>query len=115
MGGGITAGLAGAALVITNGLFGLLFLVPLTAAAGTEPHFMTLSGKVWFAAFSLGLFCSGLGYFLWYWVLQRVQVAQAASFLYLNPVVTTVLARLLLNESVGMVTVTGGLLTIAGV
>ncbi len=97
------------------GLFGLLFLVPLTGVAGTWPHLLTLSGRAWFSVFFLGLFCSGLGYFLWYWVLRRVQAAQAAAFLYLNPVVTTVLARVLLNEKVGAATVAGGLVTIAGV
>jgi drug/metabolite transporter (DMT)-like permease len=66
-----------------------------------------VSAKAWLSAAFLGLVCCAAGYTLWYWVIQRAPVQQAALSLFLQPVFGTVFATLLLGESVGFGTLVG--------
>jgi drug/metabolite transporter (DMT)-like permease len=97
------------------GLFGLAFLAPAAFASGGYPPLASLSGRTWAAVMFLGLLCSGVGYFLWYWALSRMEAARAAAFMYLNPLVTALAGWVMLGEIPRMATVIGGLVTIGGV
>ena len=74
-----------------------------------------LSTSGWIAVLFLGIACSGLGYLFWYGALEKIEASQVAAFLYLEPLVTLAAAVGLLGESVGLTTVVGGLLVLAGV
>jgi drug/metabolite transporter (DMT)-like permease len=94
---------------------GTLMLLPLfVVTAGWRPltHLSPVGiGAVLF----LGLGCSGLAYLWWYAALERIETSKVATFLYLEPLVTLAAAVVLLHEEVGLATVLGGLIVLAGV
>jgi drug/metabolite transporter (DMT)-like permease len=94
---------------------GWAMLVPLFVLAGGWADYDRLTTAGWAAVVFLGLGCSGLAYWLWYGALERIDTAKVAAFLYLEPLVTLAAAVALLGEPVGVATVAGGLLVLAGV
>ena len=69
----------------------------------------------WAGIAFLGIFCSGFAYIFWYDALQTLPVAQTGTFLYLEPVITVIVAALFLKEHLYLATLLGGLLILAGV
>lgn len=63
----------------------------------------------------LGVVPTALGYTLWAYATARAPVAQVASLLYLEPVITFVLAWMLLGEIPLLPTLAGAVLALAGV
>jgi drug/metabolite transporter (DMT)-like permease len=96
-------------------LGGVLWLTPLFLLFGAWRDFARLSATGWLAVLFLGLLCSGAGYLFWYGALARVDASRVAAFLYLEPLVTLAAAALLLGETVGVPTLAGGALLVAGV
>lgn len=96
-------------------LFGWAMLAPLFLMASAWRDYGRLTPAGWGALLFLGLACSGLGYLFWYGALERIEASRVASFLYLEPLVTLTAAVLLLGEQVGVVTVVGGAVLLAGV
>src|SRR5262245_6205119 len=90
-------------------------LLPLFLGAGVYRDFGRLSPSGWLAVLFLGLLCSGAGYLFWYGALARVDASRVAAFLYLEPLVTLGAAALLLGETIGVATLAGGALLVAGV
>lgn len=95
--------------------FGWLFSSVLFAfgPGWTDLTNLTLNG--WMAIGFLGVICSGLAYIFWYDALQALPSAQVGVFLYLEPVVTVVVAALLLGEPLLAATLGGGLIILLGV
>jgi drug/metabolite transporter (DMT)-like permease len=96
-------------------LGGVLWLTPLFLLFGAWRDFARLSATGWLAVLFLGLLCSGAGYLFWYGALARVDASRVAAFLYLEPLVTLGAAALLLGETIGVATLAGGALLVAGV
>ncbi len=96
-------------------LVGGLMLTPLFLGTGGWREYATLSGAGIAAVLYLGIGASGLGYLFWYGALERVEASRVAAFLYLEPLVTLVTAVALLHEPVGLTTLAGGLVVLAGV
>lgn len=71
--------------------------------------------KGWGAILVLGIFGSGLAYIAWYDALQALPASQLGVFLNIEPLVTTVLAALLLNEAITLLVLLGGAIIIAGI
>jgi drug/metabolite transporter (DMT)-like permease len=94
---------------------GWAMLVPLFVRAGAWREYGGLSATGWVAVLFLGLGCSGLAYWLWYGALERIETAKVAAFLYLEPLVTLAAAVAMLGEPVGLATIAGGLMVLAGV
>jgi drug/metabolite transporter (DMT)-like permease len=69
----------------------------------------------WIAITFLGVFCSGIAYIFWYDALKVLPVAQTGAFLYLEPVITVIVAALVLKESVLLATLIGGITILVGV
>ena len=69
-----------------------------------------VSGRAWGSLVFLGAGASVFGYGVWYWVLRRVPVSQAALTLFLQPIFGTVFGYVLIGEAVGWNTVVGGAL-----
>ena len=59
-----------------------------------------LSVEGWISIIFLGLACSGLAYVFWYDALLEAGASQVASFLYLEPIVTVVVAATRIGERV---------------
>ena len=94
---------------------GWAMMIPFFVAAAGWHEYRDLSSTSVMAILFLGIGCSGLGYWLWYAALERIDASQVAAFLYLEPLVTLLAAVALLGESVGLSTIVGGVLVLVGV
>jgi drug/metabolite transporter (DMT)-like permease len=101
-------------MTVTMGL-GWLMLLPLFASSAEWSEMQGLSWESCTALLFLGLLCSGVAYVFWYDALGAAGAGQVASFLYLEPLVTLVVAVLFLNEQPAIGTLVGGGLILAGV
>ena len=84
-------------------------------AKGGLSQIGTIPWEGWTGIAFLGIFCSGLAYIFWYDALQALPVAQTGAFLYFEPVVTVIVAVLVLKERLYLATLLGGVLILAGV
>jgi len=96
-------------------LMGWLMLAPPFLASAGWSDLARLSPSGLGALLFLGLAASGLGYLFWYGAIERLETSRVAAFLYLEPLVTLAAAVVLLGEPVGLTTVAGGLVVMAGV
>jgi len=76
------------------------------------PH---LSHAGWAGIAFLGIFCSGLAYIAWYDALQALPAAQVGAFLYIEPLVTMLIAALVLGEKITPASLVGGGIILLGV
>lgn len=74
-----------------------------------------LSQAGWLGIGFLGIACSGLAYIFWYDALQAIPVSQVGAFLYLEPLVTVVVAAVILAEPLLLASLMGGGLILFGV
>lgn len=96
-------------------LIGWLLLLPLFVREAGWRALPGLSGEGLIAVLFLGLGCSGIAYRFWFGALEKLEASQVAAFLYLEPLVTVAAAVPLLHEEVGVATVVGGGVVLAGV
>jgi drug/metabolite transporter (DMT)-like permease len=95
--------------------FGWLFITALFLAGPGLSEIDQLGMDGWLAIGFLGIACSGVAYIFWYDALQALPASQVGAFLYLEPLVTTLLAASLLNESLTWATLAGGAVILLGV
>jgi drug/metabolite transporter (DMT)-like permease len=74
-----------------------------------------LTWEGWLGIGFLGIFCSGLAYIAWYDALQALPVAQTGAFIYIEPLVTVVVAALVLSEPLLWASLLGGGIILLGV
>jgi drug/metabolite transporter (DMT)-like permease len=98
--------------VMTGGWFMSAIPWVLTGGLG-RVGLLTPSG--WTAIVFLGVLCSGLAYVYWYDALRVLPTAKVGSLLYLEPLVTMVVAAALLGEPIMLSSVVGGLVILAGI
>lgn len=94
---------------------GLLFtsILFFTGPGLSEIRQLTLDG--WLGIGFLGVFCSGFAYVFWYDALQTLPASRVGVFLYLEPLVTVVVAALILGEPILLAALFGGALILGGV
>jgi drug/metabolite transporter (DMT)-like permease len=95
--------------------FGWLFTSLLLVIGPGLSEVPALDGAGWAAIIFLGVFCSGLAYIGWYDALQVLPVAQSGAFIYIEPLVTVVVAGIILGESFNLASVLGGGAILLGV
>lgn len=95
--------------------FGWLFTSILFFVGSGVSEILTIPWNGWIAIGFLGVFCSGIAYIFWYDALQALPVAQTGAFLYFEPIVTLVVAVILLRETILLATLIGGITIIVGV
>ena len=74
-----------------------------------------LSIEGWMGILFLGIFCSGFAYIFWYEGLHVLSVAQAGSFVYLEPFITVILAAIILDENLLWTSILGGIIILVGI
>jgi len=102
--------------LVTTGwqmLFGGIVLAVSGAAAGE--HIGTPSGESAWAWAYLVVIGSLVAYTSYTWLLRNAPISQVSTYAYVNPVVAVILGALILNESVGIVTVVGTAVIVASV
>jgi len=92
-------------------LFTSLLFLPTRGLA--EIGSLTFNG--WMGISFLGIFCSGLAYIAWYDALKALTTAQTGVFLYIEPIVTVVVAFLILEEAITPALLLGGAVILFGV
>ncbi|MGC8879098.1 MAG: DMT family transporter [Anaerolineae bacterium] len=93
------------------GLIGALAMTPLAVAEGITLHW---SAEVWGALLGLAIGCGAAAYLLWWYAARQLPISQAGVFLYLTPVVSTLLGILVLGEPLTIATAAGAGLVLGG-
>ena len=103
-------------VMATGWLFSSVLFLAVRGQAGpgfSEFTHLTLNG--WLGVGFLGIICSGFAYVFYYDALQVIPASQAGVFLYLEPLVTLVVAAIILGEPLLLVSLLGGAVILAGV
>jgi drug/metabolite transporter (DMT)-like permease len=95
--------------------FGWLFSSALFFAGHGLGQIHNLAWDGWLGIAFLGVFCSGLAYIFWYDALQTLPIAQTGAFLYIEPIVTVIVAAIVLGEQLFIATLIGGATILGGV
>lgn len=69
----------------------------------------------WLGVAFLGIFCSGFAYIFWYDALKIIPASQLGVFLYIEPLITMVVAALIIQESLVLAGILGGAIILLGV
>ncbi len=83
-----------------------------------NPHFDAVSRLPldgWLAVLFLGILCSGLAYIFWYDALKSIPASQVGVFLYIEPMVTVLVAWVVLGEQLTWAAWLGGAIILAGI
>lgn len=96
-------------------ILGWIFLIPWAIIDGGLGTLEMVSIEGWVAVTFLGVICSGAAYFLWFSALEQIDATQVGVFLYLEPIVTVVLAWMILGEMISIAIIFGGAAILLGV
>jgi drug/metabolite transporter (DMT)-like permease len=96
-------------------IIGTLMFIPIGIIPTIRFPFETLTTSSWMAILYLAIITSVLSYFLWYFALGRAEASKVALFTNLQPIITTILAVVLLGQGVTVPFVVGGIVALAGV
>ena len=77
--------------------------------------FMTIPPKILIAILTYGILTMGVGHWLWLEGLSQKGATKAGAFIYLEPIVTTLTALVLIGEKLTLLSYIGGFLIIGGV
>ncbi len=96
-------------------VLGTVLFIPIGLLPALEFPYETLTAAHWMGILYLGILTSVFSYFLWYYALARLEAGKVALFSNLQPILTTILAVLLLGQSVTIAFLVGGAIAITGV
>lgn len=94
---------------------GWLLSNPLFFGTGGLAEVARLTPEGWLAVAFLGVICSGVAYIFWYDALAVLPATQVGAFIYLEPLVTVVVAALLLGEPITWASLVGGAVILLGI
>jgi drug/metabolite transporter (DMT)-like permease len=95
--------------------FGWLFSTVLLLFTGGFGGLSALKVDGWLGIAFLGFFCSGLAYIFWYDALKVLSSAEAGAFIYLEPIVTVLVAAIVIPEPLQTPAILGGIAILVGV
>jgi drug/metabolite transporter (DMT)-like permease len=96
-------------------IIGMVLYLPIGLLFGGRVSLGSLSPRDWEGLFYFAIGTSFLGYFLWYFALGRMEAGKVAIFSNAQPFLTTLLAVVLLSQSISPTFALGGVVTISGV
>ena len=94
---------------------GTILFIPIGFVQALVFPYRTLTGANWGRILYLAIVTSVFSYLLWYYALGRIETGKVALFSNLQPILTTVLAVVLLGQGVSAAFLIGGTIAIAGV
>jgi drug/metabolite transporter (DMT)-like permease len=88
----------------------------ISAAHESKPFYRIVgySNSTWLAIAVLGVLSWGVAMILWMWVLNRLEVGQVSTSIYLLPLFGLVLSVLTVHDHITLPQIVGGALTVAG-
>ena len=95
--------------------FGWLFTSILFFTTSGLEQISSIPWDGWVAILFLGILCSGIAYIFWYDALKDLPVAQTGAFLYLEPIVTVIIASIVLAEPLLLASAVGGITILVGI
>ena len=95
-------------------LLGGVCLIPFALAEGSFTQILTLNLGDWMWVLFLAFTCSLLGYYIWFYVLNKAGSA-ASTFLFGEPLITAVFAVMFINETLYPSVIAGAILIFIGV
>jgi drug/metabolite transporter (DMT)-like permease len=95
--------------------YGLLTALPVRWLLPTSSPLAWHSPIVWLNLLFLGLVASMICYLVWTLVMQRLGTMRATNYIYFNPVVTLLVATLVLDERLTCVAAIGAVAILVGV
>jgi len=96
-------------------IIGTVMYLPIGIMNTVRFDYASLTWGHWAGLLYLSLGTSIFSYFLWYYALERIEASKVSIFSNLQPVLTTVLAVVLLGQVVTATFVVGGVIAVAGV
>lgn len=94
---------------------GTLGLIPLAVWEGRQLGVSGLSPSAWLAVAYMGVLCSAVAFLIWNWALSQIEASQVGVYVYIEPLVTVLLASIFLGEAVTWPVVIGGGLVLGGI
>ena len=95
--------------------FGWLFSTVLFLTGPGFGQIVQIPWDGWLAILFLGVFCSGIAYIFWYGALKVLPVAQTGAFLYIEPIITVIVAAIVIQEAISAASLVGGFTILFGV
>ncbi len=74
-----------------------------------------LDSRGWMAMIFLGIFTTGFAYIAWFDALSQLSAVQTGAFLFVEPLTSMVVASVILNEQITLVSVLGGAVILVGI
>jgi drug/metabolite transporter (DMT)-like permease len=96
-------------------ILGTILYIPIGIISAIHFDYSTLSIAHFGGLLYLAIGTSIFAYFLWYYALGRIDTSKVAIFANLQPVLTTVLAVILLGQSITATFVVGGVVALTGI
>jgi drug/metabolite transporter (DMT)-like permease len=96
-------------------VFGSFALLPFVLALEKVPRPFLYSTRSWMIILYLGIVASGIAYLLWNYALSRMDASKASAFLFLMPVITTLIGWLCMGEVITAEFIIGTVLVLAGI
>jgi drug/metabolite transporter (DMT)-like permease len=96
-------------------IMGTILFIPAGIVPTLHFPFEILTMSNWLEILYLGIVTSVFAYYLWYYALSRIEVGKVAIFTNLQPVMTALLAVILLGQTITIPFIVGGLIAMCGV
>jgi drug/metabolite transporter (DMT)-like permease len=106
----------GSILAITYTMtFGTILFVPIGAYNTLTFDFGHVDLLPWIALLYTAVITSGIAYPLWFWALKYLEASKLSVFIFLQPLLATILSYIFLSEQLTRNFVAGGIIVLAGV
>jgi len=95
--------------------FGLIFVIPVSLKQISEADFAVIPVRIWFSIGYVVLFTTVIAYFLNNYSLKRISPSVNSSYIYMQPMITTLVAVSFGKDKLNFVEIIASLLIFAGV
>ncbi len=96
-----------------SNLLGAICLAPFVFFSGMK--FSAVSAGAWWGVAYMGILGGAVGYLIYFWALRYLPSSRLSMYAYVQPILATLAAFFLLNESITLAMLAAGALVLAGV
>jgi len=94
---------------------GWLFTSVTFLAGRNYTELVQIDLRGWMSMIYLGVFTTGLAYIAWFDALSQLPAAQTGAFLFVEPLTSMIVASVVLNEKITLISVLGGVVILFGI